>query len=133
VSKRTPRRNSAYAISKAAVLHFTENLAKETRKQGISVFTIHPGIVRTAMLEEVLDSDAPSDVPAGLVRDWFHDRLAEGYEVPPECAADLVLRLALGHADGLSRRYLSVYDDISTLIARAEEIRRDNLYTLRLR
>jgi NAD(P)-dependent dehydrogenase (short-subunit alcohol dehydrogenase family) len=124
---------SAYAISKAAVLHFTENLAKETRKQGITAFTIHPGIVRTAMLEEVLHSEAPSDMPEGLVRDWFHDRLAEGYEVPPEHAANLVLRLAQGHADGLSGRYLSVYEDMSALIARSEEIRRDNLYTLRLR
>jgi NAD(P)-dependent dehydrogenase (short-subunit alcohol dehydrogenase family) len=124
---------SAYAISKAAVLHFTENLAKETRKQGITVFTIHPGIVRTAMLEEVLRIDAPSDAPGGLVRDWFRDRLAEGQEVPPECAAELVLLLARGEADGLSGRYLSVYDDVRALIARADEIRRDNLYTLRLR
>lgn len=124
---------SAYAISKAAVLHFTENLAKETRKQGISVFAIHPGIVRTAMLEETMRTDAPSDSPHGLVRDWFLDRLAEGREVPPECATRLVMRLAAGEADGLSGRYLSVYDDVSALIAQAEEIQRDNLYTLRLR
>lgn len=124
---------SAYAISKAAVLHFSENLAKETRKQGISVFAIHPGIVRTAMVEKALQLDAPPDSPLGMVREWFHDRLAEGHEVPPECAAELVLRLARGEADSLSGRYLSVYDDVGALIARADEIRRDNLYTLRLR
>jgi NAD(P)-dependent dehydrogenase (short-subunit alcohol dehydrogenase family) len=124
---------SAYAISKAAVLHFTENLAKETRKQGVTVFSIHPGIVRTAMLEGALQTDAPPESPRGLVRDWFLDRLAEGHEVSPECAADLVLLLAQGKADALSGRFLSVYDDVRVLVARAEEIRRDNLYTLRLR
>jgi NAD(P)-dependent dehydrogenase (short-subunit alcohol dehydrogenase family) len=124
---------SAYAISKAAVLHFTENLAKEVRKRGIAVFGIHPGIVRTAMLEQVLEVEAPPDSPEGLVRDWFLQQLSEGLEVPPERAADLVMLLAQGRADGLSGRYLSVYDDVTALIERAEEIRRDNLYTLRLR
>src|SRR5437879_1862788 len=82
---------TAYAISKAAVLHFTENLAKETRKQGISVFAIHPGIVRTAMVEGALEIDAHPDTPEGLVRGWFLQQLTDGYEVSPECAADLVI------------------------------------------
>ena len=67
------------------------------------------------------------------MREWFRDRLAEGREASPERAAELVLRLARGEADALSGRYLSVYDDLDALLARAEEIRRDNLYTLRLR
>jgi NAD(P)-dependent dehydrogenase (short-subunit alcohol dehydrogenase family) len=124
---------SAYAISKAALLHFTENLAKETRKQGITVFAIHPGIVRTAMLEEVLQPDMPPDSPEGLIKEWFLQQFAEGREVPPDRAADLVLLLAQGTGDSLSGRYLSVYEDVPALIARAEEIRRDNRYTLRLR
>jgi NAD(P)-dependent dehydrogenase (short-subunit alcohol dehydrogenase family) len=124
---------SAYAISKAALLHLTENLAKETRKQGIAVFAIHPGIVRTAMLEGVLQTEGLPELPERLVREWFLQQFAEGREVPPDCAADLVLLLAEGMADGLSGRYLSVYEDVPALIARAEEIRRDNRYTLRLR
>jgi NAD(P)-dependent dehydrogenase (short-subunit alcohol dehydrogenase family) len=124
---------SAYAISKAAVLHFTETLAKETRKQGLAVFALHPGIVRTAMVEGALQTDAPAEEPAGLVREWFQEQLAAGREVPAARAAEVVLRLAQGEADALSGRYLSVYDDLDALLARAEEIRRDNLYTLRLR
>lgn len=124
---------SAYAISKAAVLHFTENLAKETRKQGLAVFALHPGIVRTAMLEGAMQTDAPAEEPAGLVREWFREQLAAGREVPAARAAGVVLRLAQGEADALSGRYLSAYDDLDALLARAEEIRRDNLYTLRLR
>jgi hypothetical protein len=68
-----------------------------------------------------------------LARDWFLDRLAEGHEVPPECATELVMRLATGEADSPSGRFPSVCDDVSTLIAQAEEIQQDNLYTLRLR
>jgi hypothetical protein len=56
-----------------------------------------------------------------------------GHAVPPERSADLVLRLASGQADTLSGRYLTVHDDLDALIARAEEIQRDDLYTLRLR
>jgi hypothetical protein len=53
--------------------------------------------------------------------------------VPPERGAELVVRLAAGHADTLSGRYLTVHDDLDALIGRAAEIRRDDLYTLRLR
>jgi len=41
--------------------------------------------------------------------------------------------LASGRADALSGRYLTAYDDLAELIGRAAEIRRDDLYTLRLR
>jgi NAD(P)-dependent dehydrogenase (short-subunit alcohol dehydrogenase family) len=33
---------SAYSVSKAAVIKFTENLGVETRRHGISVFSVHP-------------------------------------------------------------------------------------------
>ena len=124
---------SAYAVAKASVLHFTENLAKETRKQCLQAFAIHPGIVRTGMLDGALHTEADPQSPQGLIRDWFLGQIAAGHEAPPELAAELVLLLASGQADALSGRYLSVYDDVPALIARAEEIRRGDLYTLRLR
>jgi NAD(P)-dependent dehydrogenase (short-subunit alcohol dehydrogenase family) len=40
---------SAYAVSKAALYRLSENLAAETRAQGIQVFTIDPGLVHTDM------------------------------------------------------------------------------------
>jgi NAD(P)-dependent dehydrogenase (short-subunit alcohol dehydrogenase family) len=41
----------AYSVSKAAVTKFTENLAYETRRYGISVFSVHPGILPIGLSE----------------------------------------------------------------------------------
>jgi hypothetical protein len=41
--------------------------------------------------------------------------------------------VATGRADALSGRFLFALDDIEDLIRRAEEIRREDLYTVRLR
>src|SRR5215207_6780088 len=37
---------SAYSVSKAAVAKLTENLARETHRHGVSVFSVHPGLLR---------------------------------------------------------------------------------------
>ena len=93
---------TAYGSSKAALNRFGELLAAQVAGQGIAVFTISPGLVRTAMTE-VLGDNAP----------W----------TPPECAPRLVRVLASGRADRLSGRYIHAeHDEIEELIARAEEI-----------
>lgn len=124
---------SAYAISKAAVLHFTENLGKETRSLGVFCFAIHPGIVRLGMVEQALCAEAPPESPEGLVAAWFRRQLALGRDVSPELGANLVVALASGGADALSGRFIGVGDNLNELIARADEIQHDDLHTLRLR
>jgi NAD(P)-dependent dehydrogenase (short-subunit alcohol dehydrogenase family) len=105
--------NSAYGPSKAALHRFGETLAGQAAEHGIAVFTISPGLVRTAMTERFGD-DAP----------W----------TPPHCAPQLVRALASGRADELSGRYIHAeHDDIEDLIARADEIVRDDLNSIRLR
>jgi hypothetical protein len=53
---------------------------------------------------------------------------------PPELAPRLVRSLASGRADALSGRYIHAeHDDLDDLVARAEEIRRDDLNAIRLR
>jgi NAD(P)-dependent dehydrogenase (short-subunit alcohol dehydrogenase family) len=47
---------SAYIVSKAALIRLTEILALEVGGQGIGVFAIEPGTVRTAMAEHALES-----------------------------------------------------------------------------
>ena len=117
---------SAYAISKAALIRFTEQLAVESLDQGVSVFGINPGPVRTAMTTYLTQTEEgrrllPAYTP--------HFEASEG---PVERVAELALRLAHGDADGLTGRTIDVLDDLDRLVACADEVERDNLYTLRL-
>jgi NAD(P)-dependent dehydrogenase (short-subunit alcohol dehydrogenase family) len=106
-------RNAAYAASKAAVWRYGEILARQLEGR-IPVFVISPGLVRTAMTEDAFPDDAP----------W----------TPPELAPRLVVALASGRADALAGRYLHAeHDDVDELVARADEIREQDLNTIRLR
>jgi NAD(P)-dependent dehydrogenase (short-subunit alcohol dehydrogenase family) len=118
----------AYVTAKTALIRFTENLAGELLSSGISVFAISPGTVRTAMAECVLESEAGKKwLP------WFRKLFDRGRDVPAEQAAQLVLQLASGRADALSGRFIDVSDDLASLLERLEEIKRDDLYALRVR
>jgi 3-oxoacyl-[acyl-carrier protein] reductase len=108
---------SSYSVSKAALFRLTDCLAEMTRKDGVSVFAISPGLVRTA---SALDLPIYKDVPDS---DW----------VPVERAAELCVFLATGKADRLSGRYLHASKDITELVQRTDEILANDLYVLRLR
>jgi NAD(P)-dependent dehydrogenase (short-subunit alcohol dehydrogenase family) len=112
----------AYAVSKTSVLRFSEQLAVELAPHGIAVFPIRPGVVRTRMVESVRQS-----VP--IVQKF----LDEGRDVPPEATADLVEYLASGRGDALSGCVFSVQEDWDEMVRRAEEVRREQMYTLRVR
>jgi 3-oxoacyl-[acyl-carrier protein] reductase len=104
--------NIAYSASKAAVWRLGETLARQLDGR-IPVFVFSPGMVRTEMT-----SFAPDDA------DW----------TPPELAPRLVRVLASGRADALAGRYIHAeHDDIEDLIRRADEIREQDLNTIRLR
>lgn len=104
--------STAYSASKAAVWRFGNVLADQLQGR-VPVFVISPGLVRTEMTKA-----APDDAP------W----------TPPELAPRLVRALASGRADALAGRYIHAeHDDIEDLIARADEIERDDLNAIRLR
>jgi NAD(P)-dependent dehydrogenase (short-subunit alcohol dehydrogenase family) len=124
---------SAYAIAKAGVIKLTENLAVETKKHGVKLFSINPGMLRVGMTQALLAAQVPADHPVALVKAWFQQELDAGREVSLEQAAELVAFVASGRADGLSGCYLTVYDDVDDLVRQAPSIRRGELYTLRLR
>jgi NAD(P)-dependent dehydrogenase (short-subunit alcohol dehydrogenase family) len=106
--------NTAYSASKAALYRFGEALALQLEPHGIPVFTISPGLVRTAMTEDAFPDDAP----------W----------TPPELAPRLVRELASGRLDRLSGRYIHAeHDDVDDLAVRADEIVANDLNTIRLR
>ena len=105
--------STAYTSSKAAVHRFAETLANQLRGR-IPVFSISPGLVRTAMTHASFGDEAP----------W----------TPPELAPRLVRVLASGRADALAGRYLHAeHDDVEELIGRADEIDANDLNAIRLR
>ncbi|KTD00978.1 acetyoacetyl CoA reductase [Legionella geestiana] len=57
-----------YAASKAALYGFTKSLAQEVAAQGVTVNTVSPGYIKTAMLEEVREEvirDIVAHIPEG--------------------------------------------------------------------
>lgn len=118
---------SSYVCSKTALVRLTECLALETKSHGIAVFAIAPGTVRTAMSEYSLNSaEGQKWLP------WFKRLFDEGFIVPPERPATLVLELASGRADALSGRFISVYDNLDQLIANAPDLQQRNLHSLKV-
>jgi NAD(P)-dependent dehydrogenase (short-subunit alcohol dehydrogenase family) len=124
---------SGYSVSKTAVIKFTENLAVELRNKGVAVFAVHPGIVRTGLTELALNTGVSPDSPAGKIAAWFRQEIAAGRDLPPERIANLVVELAGGRGDVLTGRYIDAHDDLTELLARADQIREGDLHTLRVR
>jgi NAD(P)-dependent dehydrogenase (short-subunit alcohol dehydrogenase family) len=118
---------SSYATSKAALVRFTETIAGEVKSYGVSTFAIGPGTVRTAMAEHSLRSyDGQKWLP------WFKRIFDAGLDVSVERPARLVLELASGQADSLSGRFLSIWDDLNSLLQNVGEIEERQLYSLRV-
>jgi len=106
---------SAYVISKTAIIRFSEGLALDTVEDGIQVFAIHPGVLRTPMNDYVCDSPEVAKSAPGL-QQWFQNLYAQGLDTPIERPVHLVLRLAAGDADALSGRCISFEDDLDALV-----------------
>ena len=119
---------SAYATSKAALIRLTEALAIEAADYGVTVFAVDPGYMTTSMSHYLSYSEAG--------RQWTPQAASifgTPAHVPVERAAGLVATLATGVADQLTGRFLTVWDDIDDLARRADDIRAEDLYAMRLR
>jgi acyl-CoA synthetase (AMP-forming)/AMP-acid ligase II/NAD(P)-dependent dehydrogenase (short-subunit alcohol dehydrogenase family) len=124
---------SAYAASKAGLVKLTETLAVETRRHGVCVFSVDPGLLPIGLGDPARGGDAELGTPAGRVAGWLRERLESGHGADPARAVRLVVDLAAGQGDRLSGRHLSVNDDLATLNRRIEQIESGDLHTLRLR
>ncbi len=124
---------SAYAVAKAALIRLTEQVAVETQDHGIAAFAINPGAVRTAMTEEAASPEMAALAPNAAAS--FRRIFAAGTDMPAERPGRLVVQLAGGGADALSGSFIDIGrgDEVDEMIAEAEQIRREDLYRLRLR
>jgi len=119
---------SAYVAAKTALIRFTEVFAAELKPYGVAVFAIQPGTVKTAMAEELMQSEAGKRwLP------WFRKTFDEGKDDSTRPGEDLVLYLASGKADALSGRFLAAPGDPRKLVERTDEILREGLHVLRMR
>ena len=101
---------SSYVVSKTALARFSQTLANEVRREGIFVFAVGPGTVRTAMAENSLA------VPEGQKWiPWFARIFEEGLDVPMERPVQLICDLACGKADVLTGRFITVFDNLEGL------------------
>lgn len=117
---------SGYASSKAAIMRFTECLNDTTRDSGVLAFAVDPGLVRTAMTELQLHSDAgKAYLPA--IQTLFRD----GVNIPPTRAAALIVDIATGRFDKLSGRLLRGVDDRSAVEQSMADIVENDLRALR--
>ncbi|MEO8395853.1 MAG: SDR family oxidoreductase [Chloroflexota bacterium] len=117
----------SYSVAKTALARFSECVALDTKDYGISVFTVDPGLVLTAMLSYLVESEAGQ-----TYMPWAREAVLAGQNHAARLPADLVMLLASGKADSLSGRFIGVFDGIDMLLNNTEQIVRDDLYTLRL-
>jgi NAD(P)-dependent dehydrogenase (short-subunit alcohol dehydrogenase family) len=122
-------RITAYAASKAAVVRFTESLAREVMGSGIDVNSIAPGALNTRLLDEVLAAG-----PARVGSEFYERSVRQKSEggTPLSKASELVAFLASSESDGISGRLLSaIWDDWKALPIERERLADSDVYTLR--
>jgi len=103
---------SAYAVSKAALIAFTENLARELRDTGVTAVAFDPGLVDAGITADHLQRGHTGDMWADKILDWIvRTRDAGGFTSLSESTTALV-SIATGAADHLSGHYVTTSDDL---------------------
>jgi len=115
IDARTAGGASAYAVSKAGLLRFSDVLAVELKGTGVVVFELSPGLVRTQMTDDPVFAGIPDD-------QW----------TPIEVAGAAVVSLASGELDELSGRFLHATEDLHELAQRAWDIQHEDTRVLSL-
>jgi NAD(P)-dependent dehydrogenase (short-subunit alcohol dehydrogenase family) len=109
---------SAYSVSKAALIKFTENLASECREFSLSVFAYHPGFLPIGLATEAVNLPASVSPAEANVAAWFRAQLESGKAASPHESAEQLVLLLSGAYDGLSGRYVTVHDNLDVVLER---------------
>ena len=121
---------SAYAVSKAAVVRFSENIAAELKDLGVQVNCVAPGFVATEI------HDATLKVGEEIAGEHFKktmEQLKEG-SVPMEVVVECVKFLISPESDGLTGKTISAsFDKWNSDVFKKsiDQITGSELYTMR--
>jgi len=94
---------SAYAVSKAAIVRLTENMAVELKSENIDINAIAPGFVVTRLHQETLSAGTKAG------EDFLKktaEQIAKG-SVPPSVPAALTVFLLSPASDGVTGKFIS--------------------------
>lgn len=120
---------SAYAVTKAAIVRYTETLAEEVRGTGIDVNAIAPGALNTRMLDEILEA-GPNKVGKGFYERSLRQKETGGAGLSK--GAELALFLASPASDGITAKLISaVWDNWEQWPKHLQELSDTDAYTLR--
>jgi NAD(P)-dependent dehydrogenase (short-subunit alcohol dehydrogenase family) len=120
---------SAYGCSKAALLRFTESLAKELEREGSKVlaFCMMPGFVRTEMTEYLIGAPEREEWQ-GHVRTL----MGSDVELPPEACAKAAMKLLSIAGPELNGRIFYADADYGRIDKNKKRIKDENLYVMHL-
>lgn len=104
----SPRPNfSAYAVSKTAIVRFTENLALELKEFNIDVNAVSPGAINTKMLDEVIQA---RELSGNEYEDSINRKRKGGND--PGIAAELICFLSSDLSNDITGKLISAqWDD----------------------
>ncbi len=124
---------SSYSVSKAAVIKFTENIAIELKKNNISVYSFHPGLVHSTGMVIDLFSHPPEEQGATRnAMEWIIKEKERGNTVSVEDGIPNIEKLCSGKYECLSGLYLTEADDLDAMCSDIRKIRKQDLYQLRV-
>ena len=119
---------SGYATSKAGLLRLTECVSDLLAGTGVLVFAMDPGLVRTAMTEYQLSSEAGRTYLPNIP-----ELFRSGINVPATLAARLTVEIGSGRFDRLGGRMLmAARGDLDLEAAEIDEIILADLRSLRV-
>ena len=106
---------AAYSVAKAAVEHFTRQLAAEAGPLGVVAVALRPGLVDTKMQEEI--RNRPTDAITPELRAAYLAYKQRGMLVPPERPARIIAYLCSDRPGYINGRVLDA-DEVEAILTR---------------
>ena len=120
---------SSYAVSKAAIVRFVENLSEEVKNYNIDINAIAPGPLNTGMLKEVLKA-GPQKVGKEFYKKSLKQKETGGTPFSKVC--ELILFLGSKYSDGIRGKLISaLWDDWKNWVNYKQLLQNSDAYTLR--